>query len=224
MRTLPLTSCIVSIPETDVAPAIVLYGGLDDMEGDWFLTTQRIPLFMRQKFYFILPKHYTNEYKDCIAEFRDKGHIDQKNISAYLLCGFSFGAGALYRIMTYCPRPEEWKTREWKMLGLIDPSPPTVTGFQNLWHLGFTDGVLDSFKDKIRCVYWEENWRDEKNPGLIHKASRFAEHLRSLPNAKTFRLGPSPGRQGVKHPDMPPAFFTQFKDELMLMSALRAAA
>ncbi len=180
MKRLDLTNCIVSIPDRDAAPAVVLYGGLRNLEGDWFLSHQKIPVALLQNLYFILPTRFTNKRQDCVDEFRAK--VDPANISRYSLCGFSRCAQEAYR---------NRDLEQWKMLGLIDPSAPTLDIFK--------DEVLDSFVGKIRCVYWTPNWGPDGYQGRV---PRFAQHLRDLKVKMV--------EKAVAHENMPAFFFNQF--------------
>jgi hypothetical protein len=177
---LDLKNCIVTMPDKDAAPAVVLYGGLMGWEGEWFLKHNRIPATMLQSVYFIMPTHFTNKCKDCLDEFREK--VDPKNISRYSLCGFSRGAQEVYR---------NKDLERWKLLGLIDPSAPTLDIFQ--------DDVLDGFVDKIRCVYWVPNWG---KGGYKGRVPRFAQHLRDLKVKMV--------EKAVAHENMPTFFFNQY--------------
>src|ERR1700689_2350771 len=64
LKRLDLTNCIVTMPDRDAAPAVVLYGGLRSLEGEWFLTHNKIPPALLQNLYFIMPTHFTNKCKD----------------------------------------------------------------------------------------------------------------------------------------------------------------
>jgi hypothetical protein len=180
LKRLDLTNCIVTTPDRDAAPAVVLCGGLRSWEGAWFLDHHKIPAGLLQNVYFILPTHFTNKCKDCLDEFRAK--VDPANISRYSLCGFSRGAQEVYRNRDLEP---------WKILGLIDPSAPTLDIFK--------DDVLDSFVGKIRCVYWVPNWGADGYQGRV---PRFAQHLRDLKVKMV--------EQAVAHENMPTFFFNQF--------------
>ena len=70
MKRLDLKSCIVTLPDQDKSPAVVLYGGLMGWEGAWFLNHSKIPAALLQRLYFILPTHFTNKCQDCLDEFR----------------------------------------------------------------------------------------------------------------------------------------------------------
>jgi hypothetical protein len=188
VKRLNLKSCVVTIPDRDTAPAVVLYGGLYGWEGDWFLTGHNIPFVLLQSVYFILPGHYTIKYKDCITEFRASvGPEGISRIRGYSLCGFSRGAQEVYRYRD---------AEQWKILGLIDPSAPTLGSFK--------DDVLDGYSDKIRCVYWVPNWGAGGYGGRV---PRFAQHLRDLEVKMV--------EKAVAHPDMPTFFFLQFKNDFM---------
>jgi hypothetical protein len=185
VKSIELNSCIVTIPDkTDPAPAVVLYGGLYGWEGDWFLTHKKIPATMLDAVYFILPVSYTKSCKDCLKEFRK--HVDKANVTRYSLCGYSRGAQEVYR---------NRNLESWKVLGLVDPSAPTLDIFQ--------DDVLDGASAKIRCVFWVPNWGKDGYKGRV---PRFAQHLRDL-NVNMVE-------KEVKHENMPPFFFEQFGKEL----------
>lgn len=167
-----------------MAHAIVLYGGLMGWEGSWFLLHKKIPASMMQKFYFIMPNHFTNRCKDCLDEFR--AQVKPTNVAGYSLCGFSRGAQEVYR---------NRELEAWKTLGLIDPSAPTLDIFK--------DDVLDRFADKIRCVYWVPNWGKDGYQGRVPS---FAQHLRDLKVKMV--------EQQVAHANMPTFFFDQFGMQL----------
>lgn len=183
MKRLDLKSCIVTMPDQDKAPAVVLYGGLMGWEGTWLLNHSKIPSALLQRLYFILPTHFTNKCQDCLDEFRAK--VNPANITRYSLCGFSRGAQEVYRNRSL---------EQWKILGLIDPSAPTLDIFK--------DDVLDSLASKIRCVYWVPNWGKD---GYNGRVPRFAQHLRDL---KVNMV-----EKAVAHENMPTFFFNQFVSE-----------
>ncbi|HTA70612.1 MAG TPA: hypothetical protein VK776_20145 [Bryobacteraceae bacterium] len=183
MKRLDLKNCIVTIPDKDAAQAVVLYGGLKGWQGEWFLKFNKIPALMLQNVYFILPRLFTNKCKDCLDEFRSK--VDPKNISRYSLCGFSRGAQEVYR---------NKDLEQWKILGLIDPSAPTLDIFK--------EDVLDNYVDKIRCVFWVPNWGKDGYKGRVPS---FAQHLRDLKVKMV--------EKDVEHENMPPFFFNQYGAE-----------
>jgi hypothetical protein len=167
----------------DSAPAIVFYGGLMGWEGGWFLHHNRIPPVMLQKAYFILPTHFTNSCKTCLQEFR--ANVNAKNVTQYSICGFSRGAQEVYR---------NKDLEQWKLLGLVDPSAPTLDIFK--------DDVIDQFVAKIRCVYWVPNWGKDGYKGRV---PRFAQHLRDIQANMV--------EKAVAHENMPAFFFDQFSTE-----------
>jgi len=140
----------------------------------------KIPSTLLESLYFILPTKFTHKCQACLDEFRAK--VDPKNVSLYSLCGFSRGAQEVYR---------NQNLEQWKILGLIDPSAPTLDIFK--------DEVLDLAVDKIRCVYWVPNWGKDGYKGRV---PRFAQHLRDL---KVNMV-----EKQVAHADMPTFFFNQF--------------
>jgi hypothetical protein len=178
MKATKTTHCIITNPEKANAPAIVLYGGLRGREGDWFLKQNRIPDSMLQNSYLILPTHFTYSCQDCINEFeRIVGPIRG---TQYSLCGFSRGGIEVYRYAA---------TRQWKILGLIDPSAPTMGGFGN--------NVLDNYKGAIRAVYWVPHWT-----AFGEEVPNFAQHLRDL--------GVKMIEQNISHEGMPAFFFDRY--------------
>jgi hypothetical protein len=183
VKRLDLKNCIVTIPDKDAAQAVVLYGGLKGWQGEWFLKFNKIPALILQNVYFILPRLFTNKCKDCLDEFRSK--VDPKNISRYSLCGFSRGAQEVYR---------NKDLEQWKILGLIDPSAPTLDIFK--------EDVLDNYVDKIRCVFWVPNWGKDGYKGRVPS---FAQHLRDLKVKMV--------EKDVEHENMPPFFFNQYGAE-----------
>lgn len=156
MKTLHLPHSIVLDPETDSAPAVVVYGGLMGWEYDWLIP--RLPMDLKQSVIFILPTHYLVDCAICLKEFH--GKISASRISSYSLCGYSRGGINVYKYR---------RLVEWKILGLIDPSAPRMGGFQ--------DTVLDGDKDKIRCVYWMANW---SKADYFPKIQSFHQHLSDL--------------------------------------------
>ncbi len=176
MKKLDLKNCIVTMPDKQaVYAAVVLYGGLWNMEGGWFLKQNRIPAELLESLHFIMPNHFTNKCKDCLDEFEKE--VNTRNIGSYSLCGFSRGAQEVYRNRSL---------EQWEILGLIDPSAPTLDIFK--------DDVLDNFVDKIRCVYWVPNWGKSGYDGRV---PRFAQHLRDLKVEMVEKAVPHPGHAGL---------------------------
>lgn len=183
MAVVPLQKSVVITPERSPAPAIVFYGGLYGLEGAWLV--HKIPQYMQQSVAFVLPRHYTTDCTACLNELHSQ--FAAEKISSYSLCGFSRGAIEVYRYRDL---------KSWKILGLVDPSAPTLGGFD--------DAVLDSQSSKIRCVYWVPNWGKDGYGGRV---PRFAQHLRDLKvNMK---------EQATEHASMPVLFFDVFHKELM---------
>ena len=183
MKILRLEKCVVLDPEHTPAPAVVIYGGLYGWEGEWLV--KEIPSYLRATVAFVLPKHYTNDCNACLSELHTT--IKPEDISSYSLCGYSRGGVEVYRYRNL---------KQWKILGLIDPSAPTMGGFQ--------ETVLDSLADKIRCVYWVPNWGKDGYGGRIPS---FAKHLRDL----KVRMA----EQATEHRYMPALFFDVFHKDLM---------
>ena len=171
------------MPDKAAAPAIVLYGGLRGWQGAWFLNHHKIPPTMLQNVYFILPILFTNKCKDCLDEFRAK--VDPKNVSRYSLCGYSRGAQEVYR---------NKDLEQWKLLGLVDPSAPTLDIFQ--------EDVLDNYVNRTRCVFWVPNWGKDGYKGRVPS---YAQHLRDMKVKMV--------EKDVDHADMPTFFFNQFGAE-----------
>lgn len=183
-RRIDLDLSVVTVPDTDWPRAVIVYGGLYGWEGAWLIN--QIPLALRNRLVFILPKHYTNGCQACIDE------VDKQlglTISAWAICGYSRGGLEVYRNL---------RTKPWKILGLIDPSAPTLGEF--------SDDVLDSASDKIRCVYWVPNWGKSGYEGRV---PRFAQHLRDLKVKMVEKETP--------HKVMPAAFFDEFGADLLNM-------
>ena len=176
-----LSRCVVVDPETSPAPAVVVYGGLYGWEGEWLV--HEIPPYLLAKVIFVLPRHFTNDCGACLKELHTK--ISPENISSYSLCGYSRGGVEVYRYQNLI---------EWKILGLIDPTAPTMGGFQ--------ETVLDGVSDKIRCVYWVPNWGKDGYGGRIPS---FAQHLRDL--------GVKMKEQATDHRYMPALFFGVYGSE-----------
>lgn len=184
LKTHQLTQSVIVDPEVESAHAVVLYGGLFGWEGAWFL--HEIPTYMKVATVFCLPKHYTNDCSKCLDELHSK--VDPSKIASYSLCGYSRGGIEVYRYRTLKP---------WRLLGLIDPSAPTLAEFQ--------DEVLDGFSDKIRCVYWVPNWG---KGGYGGRVPRFAQHLRDLKVRMV--------EQATEHEFMPALFFDVYHKEFIL--------
>ena len=177
------TLSYVIVPEVNPSPAIVLYGGLYGYEGAWFL--KHIPGGMQQNVAFVLPKHYTNDCADCLKELHSA--VPAEQISSYSLCGYSRGGVEVYR---------NRGLKEWKVFGLVDPTAPTMGGFD--------DDVLDNSVSKIRCVYWVPNWGKD---GYGGKVPKFAQHLRDIKADMT--------EKAVEHKDMPDFFFKTYGNAWM---------
>jgi hypothetical protein len=137
---------------------------------------------------FVLLYHYTTDCALCLQELR--ANVSPDKIGSYSLCGYSRGGICVYQY---------WKLEEWKILGLIDPSAPTMAEPNG----AFTDTVLDSVSTKIRCVYWAPNWG---KGGYGGKIPRFAQHLRDL---KVKML-----EKATDHKEMPRLFFTTYASDL----------
>lgn len=152
-----LSQSIISIPDRDVAPAVVVYGGLHGSEGSWLLSS--IPGMLTQNVIFVLPRHFTNSCRSCIEELLTV--VSPERISSFSLCGYSRGGLEVYR---------NSRLVRWQILGLIDPSPP------GLARPRLADTILDNAKDSIRCVYWERNW----GRTYASSVSSFVRHLRHM--------------------------------------------
>ena len=173
---------VVNLPDQGRSAAVVVYGGLHQLEGAWLLT--QIPAPLRQKLLFILPKRYTHDCRRCLDEV---GGRLSPNVSSYSLCGFSRGGIEVYRNVN---------TARWELLGLIDPSAPTMGGFG--------ETVLDGVKSRIRCVLWVPNWGKDGYGGRVPK---FAQHLRELDVDLV--------EKQVPHNNMPALFFGEFGNDLL---------
>ena len=179
-----LQRSVVSVPDADWPSAVVVYGGLYGWEGAWLL--KQIPPSLKSRLLFVLPKHYTADCAACLDEVDKKLNIP---ITSYALCGYSRGGIEVYRNLN---------TKPWKILGLIDPSAPTLGEF--------ADDVLDTASDKVRCVYWVPNWG---KTGYDGRVPRFAQHLRDLKVMMVEKATP--------HNVMPASFFQEFGQELLGM-------
>ena len=175
---------VVTLPDTDWPRAVVVYGGLYGWEGAWLLN--QIPASLQSGLVFILPRHYGNSCQACLDEVDKKLDL---TISAYAICGYSRGGIEVYRNLN---------TKPWKILGLIDPSAPTMGGF--------SDNVLDSASAKIRCVYWVPNWG---KTGYDGKIPNLAQHLRDQKVKMVEKATP--------HNVMPASFFKEFGADLLSM-------
>ncbi len=178
MKTLHLASSVVLDPELDSAPVVVVYGGLYGWEGAWLI--HKIPVDLQHRCIFVLPSHYTNDCAACLKELRAK--VDSGKIASYSLCGYSRGGIDVYQY---------WKLEDWKILGLIDPSAPTMGGY--------TDTVLDSVKDRIRCVYRMANWA---KADYFPKIQSFHQHL--------LDIGAEMTDSDTPHAQMPKFFFETY--------------
>ena len=185
MKTLRLGHCIVLDPESGPTSAVVVYGGLRGWEGEWLVS--KIPQHLRSSVIFVLPRHFKNECKACLKELQTK--ISPEKITSYSLCGYSRGGIEVYRYRDL---------EQWKILGLIDPSAPTMAMER------FPETVLDSFSYKIRCVYWVPNWGKD---GYGGKIPRFAKHLRELKVKMV--------EQATEHENMPSLFFSKFGSDFL---------
>ncbi len=183
MKTHRLGNCVVSDPERGPSPAVVVYGGLYGWEGEWLV--REIPQYLLGSVVFVLPTHYTNDCNACLNELHTK--ISPQNITSYSLCGYSRGGVEVYRYRNIA---------QWKILGLIDPTAPTMGGY--------TETVLDSVSSKIRCVYWVPNWGKD---GYGGKVPSFAKHLRDLKVKMV--------EQATEHRYMPSLFFGVFHTDLL---------
>jgi len=207
-KPIELDDCTITTPYIEpcscAAPAIVLYGGIDDCEGAWFLRPDpkhkpelRIPRSLLQRVYFILPKHHrtpeTKKAKEqkgsicgrCIAEFKGHPHVNPKSVTSYSLCGFSAGGYSVYSNLG---------TEDWKFIGLIDAVPPEDGNLS----------VLDTLGDCVRGVYNLVNW-----PGA-EILTKFIPHL-------IVDLGVNMIEEGDvanNHLEMPYFFFTEYGCEL----------
>jgi hypothetical protein len=186
MRALQFKQSVINVPDRDWPSAVVVYGGLYGWEGAWLL--KKIPLAVQQSVVLVLPKHYTNKLKDCLDELH--AQIKPENISSYSLCGFSRGGVEVYRYRAAA----EVGVKDWKILGLIDATAPTMAQFP--------DTVLDSVKNKVRCVYWVPHWTDYGD-----KVPNFAKHLRDI---KVNIV-----EEQIHHADMPKLFFDRFKSDFV---------
>lgn len=183
-KRIDLSHSVVTLPATDPAGAVVVYGGLYGWEGGWLIN--QIPVALQNSLVFILPKHYSNSCTACLDEVDKKLKL---TISSYAICGYSRGGIEVYRNL---------RTKPWKILGLIDPSAPTMGGFK--------DTVLDGDSGKIRCVYWVPNWG---KTGYDGKIPNFAQHLRDK-NVKIVE-------RATEHKVMPTFFFKEFGADLLSM-------
>jgi hypothetical protein len=182
MQTLELPTCFVLDPEIKSAPVVVVSGGLYSLEGKWL--RHQIPLNLQRDVIFVLPKHYTNDCARCLKELNSK--IGEDKIDSYSLCGFSRGGINVYAY---------WMLKAWKILGLIDPSAPRMGGY--------IDPVLDSAKDKIRCVYNLANWR---KASYFAKIQSFHQHLLDIDAEMT--------DTDAAHNQMPKFFFDTYGSDL----------
>ncbi len=187
MKKVDRTNSVITLPDTmpDSPTAVVLFGGLYHWEGGWFLTTKQIPDSLLEKAVFLLPKHYTNDLRDGLKELA--GALDGVEPGRMALCGYSRGGIEVYRYRSL---------KDWAILGLIDPSAPTMGGF--------SEDVLDSASSKVRCVYWVPNWGKD---GYDGKIPSFAAHLRKLRVKMT--------EKETKHRDMPRFFFDTYGADLV---------
>ena len=183
MKILRLGHCVVTDPESSPCPAVVVYGGLYGWEGEWLV--HEIPQDLLRSVIFVLPTHFTNDCNACLKELHAK--IGPEKITSYSLCGYSRGGVEVYRYQSIVP---------WKILGLNDPTAPTMGGF--------SETVLDNVSNKIRCVYWVPNWGKDGYGGRIPS---FAKHLRDL---KVKML-----EQATQHRYMPSLFFSAYRTDLL---------
>ena len=147
------TSVVFDPGLQQAAPAVVLFGGLYGWEGPWF--KEHLPANTLNEMIFACPLHYTNDCADALKDLSSV--ISDDKISSYSLCGYSRGGIEVYRYKDL---------KDWKILGLIDPSAPTMGKFP--------DTVLDSQKSKIRCFYNLGNW---EGADYYPKIQSFHQHL-----------------------------------------------
>ncbi len=158
VKTLRLGNSIVLDPESGPSSAVVVYGGLHGWQGEWLVP--EIPEYLRRSVIFVLPRDFRNDCNACLKELHRK--ISPENITSYSLCGYSRGGVEVYRYRNLA---------QWKILGLIDPTAPTMGGFR--------ETVLDSVSYKIRCVYWVPNWGKDgygdhgRQDDLLRQGNRF---------------------------------------------------
>jgi len=183
VKTLRLGNSIVLDPESGPSSAVVVYGGLHGWQGEWLVP--EIPEYLRRSVIFVLPRDFRNDCNACLKELHRK--ISPENITSYSLCGYSRGGVEVYRYRNLA---------QWKILGLIDPTAPTMGGFR--------ETVLDSVSYKIRCVYWVPNWGKDGYGGRIPS---FANHLRDLKVKMV--------EQAKEHRYMPSLFFNNFGFDLL---------
>lgn len=183
MKTLYLNNSVVLDPGLDSAQVVVVYGGLYGWEGAWLI--HRIPVDLQHTTIFVLPYHYTTDCAACLKELRKT--VTPDRISSYSLCGYSRGGICVYQYR---------KLEDWKILGLIDPSAPTMADPP------FSETVLDNVSTRIRCVYWVPNWGKKGYGGRIPS---FAQHLRDLNIDMT--------EQATEHKEMPRFFFATYGSE-----------
>lgn len=189
MSVLQLSRSVVSVPDRDWPPLVVVYGGLYGWEGKWLLP--KIPTVLRQSSILVLPRHYTNDCKACLTEYFQSTSMDPDDVSSYALCGYSRGGLEVYRNARGFAVSGD-KRVDWKILGLIDPSPPSFGGFQ--------DNVLDGVINKVRCVYWPPRWSSYGK-----QVENFAKHLQDV-KAKIII-------DKTAHENMPTFFFQQFQSD-----------
>jgi len=156
MQISKMSHCVVVDPAVESAPAIVMFGGLYGWEGQWFV--ERIPAALKSEMIFVLPNHYTTDCSDCLNDLKSK--IDDSKISSFSLCGYSRGGIEVAHYIDLKP---------WKILGLIDPSAPTMGGY--------AEEVFDKVKSKIRCMYNLGNW---SSADYYPKIQSFHDHLLAI--------------------------------------------
>ena len=153
-----LSYSVVTKPDALSSPAVVVYGGLYGMEGGWFLSHRVIPENLQQRLLFVLPCSFETDCQVCIREVVERVVKTQtRQITSWSICGFSAGGAQVYRNIR---TTNNWGNANMndpvpKILGLIDPSPPTIC----LEKSGdgkpprFDNSVLDSVAYKVRgCV------------------------------------------------------------------------
>ena len=185
VKTINASNSIILDPESDsAAPVVVVYGGLMGWEGAWLIP--RLPLGLKQSVIFVLPTHYNNSCAACLKELHASVGADR--ITTYSLCGFSRGGISLYKYL---------RLADWKILGLIDPSAPTMGGF--------AETVLDGDKNKVRCVYRMANWA---KADYFPKIDSFHKHLVKL-DVKMV------DNTNTAHANMPNHFFETYRGDFV---------
>ena len=184
----------------DALPMVIVYRGLGPESGyswddaEWMAKeiVKATPELVK-KVIFVVPYDYNQDCETCIQQATKLINERNGTISSYSLCGFSQGGTCVYKYVAI---------RDWKIVGLIDPVPPTTTLDKD----GKAHSVLDSVPARnIRYVYNANNWSKSKLLGGIKELRNYLKK-----RGVDVAAADAANKAGVQHPDMPGLFFKTF--------------